>query len=345
MSILSLRDLTVAFGGLTAVNNVSLEVNAGEILSIIGPNGAGKTTVFNAISGVYPPTSGKVFYRGKEAVAPFSLGLLLSFLLSGLMVGCGVFLALHVQYLWTEAIIHLYVYQQSFPWGAATRRMAALIRGMPLYASALPFACGTFIGCAAAWTFWLGSRRAPERITHMGVARTFQNIRLFPLMSVLDNILAGMEVRLGSSFVHSALRLPRFWRERFRATVRARCILELVGLSGTEETLAGNLSYGLQRRLEIGRALASQPKLLLLDEPAAGLNPKESRDLLDLIRAIRDKGITIVLIEHDMKVVMAISDRIVVLDYGHKIAEGKPEEIRANPRVIEAYLGREAAHA
>lgn len=253
--LLDVRNLTKRFGGLVAVNDVSLGIAEGSISAIIGPNGAGKTTLFNLLTGIYKPDSGSINFMGKSLV---------------------------------------------------------------------------------------GAR--PDQVNAAGMARTFQSIRLFPNMTVLENVMVGMHSRLNLSLVGTLLRLPTFNRQEQQVRQRATELIRFVGLAGKGDEISRNLPYGDQRRVEVARALASNPKLVLLDEPTAGMNPNESEEAMRLFRRVRDEmGVTVVLIEHDMKVVMGISEHITVLDYGQKIAEGTPEEIRTNARVIEAYLGRRAA--
>ena len=252
-TLLKLENITQRFGGLTAIADVSIHVDKGEIVGLIGPNGAGKTTTFNVITGVYNPTEGRVFYRGKEITG--------------------------------EAI---------------------------------------------------------HRVTAVGMARTFQNIRLFKSLSILDNVKIGMHLDHGASTAEDMFHAGR-WKKNEKKTEReAMKLLALTGLAqNADDTAADSLPYGSQRRLEIVRAMATGAELLLLDEPAAGMNEQETADLMKFIRELRDKGYTVFLIEHDMKLVMNLCDRIYVQNQGHLIAEGAPEEIQSNEAVIDADLGTE----
>ena len=250
--ILHADNITVEFGGLVAVNDVSFDIPNKGIVSLIGPNGAGKTTFFNILTGLYKPTSGNVFYDGNEITA-----------------------------------------------------------------------------------------LAPHKIASAGVARTFQNIRLFGSMTAEENVMVAMHSHLKSGILSTVFGTPSQRREEKQAHETARDLLNFVGIGKTANEFARNLSYGDQRRLEVARALALNPKVLLLDEPTAGMNPQESQVFIDFVkRLIAERDISVMLIEHDMKVVMSVSERITVLDQGEKIAEGTPDQIKSNKRVIEAYLGK-----
>ena len=272
-NVLHLDNVTMQFGGVVAVNNVTMDVNEGEIVALIGPNGAGKTTVFNVITGVYSPTNGRVSLRGKVIAEDHARG-----------------------------------------------KMKKLYNGDHLYE----------------YIHTVGY--TPDKITKMGMARTFQNIRLFKSMTVFDNVLVARHMHLKANFFASVLHLNGREEAQMRADTME--LLKIMKLADVKDEIATALPYGQQRRLEIARALSTNPSMLLLDEPAAGMNPQETEDLCAFIREIKDRfKLTVLLIEHDMNLVMDISERIYVLNFGKLIAEGTPAKIQSNPDVITAYLG------
>ncbi len=272
-NVLSLKNITMQFGGVIAVDDLTMEVNEGEIVSLIGPNGAGKTTVFNVITGVYDATNGQADFMEKPCLS-------------------------------------------NFPKGKMKK---------------------TYLGKEAE-KYTVTIKKTPDQITKLGISRTFQNIRLFKSMTVLENVLVAMHMRKKTHIASAFLGLNKKEDEQMR--IKAMELLDKVGLLDECDELATSLPYGKQRRLEIARALATEPKLLLLDEPAAGMNPQETEELTAFIHEIRDSfGLTILLIEHHMNLVMDISDRIYVIDFGKLIAKGTPQEVQSNQRVIDAYLG------
>ena len=250
--VLRIEGMTKIFGGLTALQDVSFSIASGEITGIIGPNGAGKTTLFNIVTGIYSPTSGQVFYEGKE------------------------------------------------------------ITGFP-----------------------------PEKLARLSMVRTFQGIELFGQMTVLENVMVGLHTKSRSGIIASAFKLPGHLREERRIKEKAASWLEFTGIADLAHTTAANLPFGKGRLLEIARAMALEPHIILMDEPAAGLNSRETSDLAIMIKKINDSGVTVALVEHDMELVMEICNRIVVFNLGHKLAEGTPREIQENEKVITAYLGED----
>jgi branched-chain amino acid transport system ATP-binding protein len=249
--LLQTKDICKHFGGLKAVNDVSITVEKGKIFGIIGPNGAGKTTFFNVLTGSYQATAGEVLFKGKPI-----------------------------------------------------------------------------------------TNQPPEKVSRIGIARTFQNIKLFKYMTVLDNVKIGFHSRTKSRVWDAVLHTGKFQKDEAFAREEGLAVLQRVGLAGLADELALNLPYGTQRRLEIARALATNPDLLLLDEPAAGMNPSETAGLIQFIKQLNETGLTIIVIEHDMKLIMTLCDRIVVLNHGEKICEGGPKEVQSNRNVVEAYLGK-----
>ena len=343
-TILEVRDVTMRFGGLVANERVSRSVHGGEIFAVIGPNGAGKTTLFNAITGIYEATEGQILFDGKEIRREWSRRTSYRAIGIGLATAVVAVFAYNATDLWQGAIVEKYVYAKPFPWGEAMATLVTTMRAAGFWSTWGIAVLAFVLGRLGYGAIWHSQRRTPDLVSRAGIARTFQNIRLFAEMNLVENVLVGMDQHCTCGYWACLLRTPRFWREQAAMRVRAFEFLKFVELADAAGSLASSLPYGHQRRLEIARALATEPKLILLDEPAAGMNPAESADLMRLIRRIRDRGVTVVLIEHDMKVVMGISDRIVVLQHGKKIAEGTPEEIRTNPVCIAAYLGTEVVH-
>ena len=342
--MLEINNLTQRFGGLTAVKDVTISVNNNEIFSVIGPNGAGKTTVFNAVTGVYKPTEGSITIEKTPVGLHLSPMVMLKALFVGIMTSCALAILLNAQSLWEKTIIDHYVYLEPFPWNESIKSFFQFYSDLPFNTILMIALIGMITGTFGFLSLFYESAYSPECARMTGVARTFQNIRLFKDMSVIDNVLVGMTPLFKSSWFEALFRLPTYQREQRKAHEEALALLRFVELADKAHEKSASLSYGSQRKLEIARALAGKPKVILLDEPAAGMNPSEAESLMELITKIKERGFTVVLIEHHMKVVMGVSDRVAVLDYGNKIAEGTPDEVRANKRVHEAYLGAEGEH-
>ena len=273
--VLRMENITMQFGGVVAVNNLSLDVPQGQIVALIGPNGAGKTTAFNCVTGVYQPTNGRVEFMGQTMICSHPTGKMKK-----------AYLGSDKDKFTSEKIVN----------------------------------------------------PTPDHVVQLGIARTFQNIRLWKSMTVFENVLVAKHMRAKQNVFSAIFRLNAKEEARMRAETME--LLKEQGLEQYKDEIATSLPYGLQRRLEIARALATEPKLLLLDEPAAGMNPQETQELADYIREIRDKhNLTVLLIEHHMDLVMKISDYIYVIDFGSEIARGVPKDVQHNKRVIEAYLG------